>query len=161
MGLTATSAAKRSSGAVDDAEDGGGCADHGRDPRGRACEHDDRGQDEHEYRDGERGGEQAPRAGREHKRLGLRPAEQSEPSPCEPAPGDHPHLQHEHAGGGRRGQGQPGHQASDEQLSIHPRPPPLHPDPQASGLVVLELEQMKHEMEPPGDQDEQAETRRR
>ena len=158
MGLTATSAAKRSSGAATTPRTADGGADHGRDPRGRSREHATAARTSTSTGIASAAANRRRARAREHERLGLRPAEQSEPSPCEPSPGDHPHLQHEHAGGGRRGERHARHQASDEQLSIDPGAPALHPDAQAGGLVVLELEQMQHEMEPPGDQDEQAKT---
>ena len=143
----------------DDAEDGGGGAHRGRDPGGRAGEHGDRGEHEHECRDRERDDEQPPGAGGEHERLGLRPAEQcGGPSPCEhDAAGDHPltpPASRRRRRAAVRAARPPGMPRAASRSTRAPRR--SHPDPQASGLVVLELEQMKHEMEPPGDQDEQA-----
>ena len=44
-----------------------------------------------------------------------------------------------------------------EHRRIHPRTPPLDPQSQSGGLVVLELEQMQHEVHPAGEHREQAE----
>ena len=66
--------------------------------------------------------------------------------------------EHEHIGieGGGEGERCPRNGGGTQRSRVHPRVTPLHPDAQPSGLVVLELEQMEHEVQPPRDEHERA-----
>ena len=58
---------------------------------------------------------------------------------------------------GECGQQRSGREARAKQRPVDPGVPPSHPHPQASGLVVLQLEQVQHLVQAPGDQREHAE----
>jgi hypothetical protein len=51
--------------------------------------------------------------------------------------------------------------AEAQARSVDPRTAPFHPQPQSRRLVMLELEQVQHEVQPAGEQDEQARSSRR
>ena len=112
---------------------------------------------EHERRQGERDREQPPRTRGEDERLGLRPAELLHARVREGRPRGKAHDEHQEVRVRRRRDHQRRARgcAEAEPRRVDSRVAPLHPDAQASGLVVLELEQMEHQVEPAGEQDEQ------
>ena len=130
---------------------GGRGADRGRDPRGGARERRrSPASDEHERRDGERHGEQPPRAGGEDERLGLRAAEDAVARSGEHDPGARPRATSTSTSASRAAasvSAAPAPRRHREQLGSTRALRRSHPDAQPSGLVVLELEQMEHEVQ--------------
>ena len=157
IGLTAVSATKISSGVATTTRMATPVPMAGATQAGAPARTATAASDEDERRQAERHHEQPADSRREDERLRLRPPQEPDSSDGERDADACAQRQHEPVEI-RRGQdreGDAGRQAQHQRAHLHPRFAPLDPHAQASALVVLQLEQMQHEVQAAGDVDEQ------